>query len=243
MSTSTDTHSTTRTRKTPPIKRRRGAPVVSTTAQLLRWAQPVLEEDASGGVRHRETLMRRALAAADVLAALAAVVLLIAYAGGHGLRPGTLLLAPVVVAIHKIAGLYDRDELVLRKSTLDEAPALLSSRPLYTLLVWLLATALLDGHARPRAGRSGSGRCSCPAGVLGAPRAPAASRARVAPAERCLVIGEPARPTAIARKLDERRASGVERRRPLMRARRVDDGCAGPTALARAIDATTTSTA
>ena len=42
-----------------------------------------------------------------------------------------------IVLVNKIAGLYDRDELVLNKTTLDEAPSLLQITGLFTLLVWM----------------------------------------------------------------------------------------------------------
>jgi exopolysaccharide biosynthesis polyprenyl glycosylphosphotransferase len=98
----------------------------------------------------REALTRRVLATADVLAALAAVVLLIAYAGGEGLRPATLVLAPVVLAIHKIAGVYDRDDLVLRRSTLDEAPTLLQLAAIHALIVAAVGEALFSIKLGPQ---------------------------------------------------------------------------------------------
>ena len=39
------------------------------------------------------------------------------------------------IASGKVIGLYDRDELRLRKATLDEAPALFQLATLYTLIV------------------------------------------------------------------------------------------------------------
>ena len=38
----------------------------------------------------------------------------------------------------KVVGIYDRQELLVRKSTLDEAPALFQLATLYALIVWLL---------------------------------------------------------------------------------------------------------
>ena len=38
-------------------------------------------------------------------------------------RPATVVALPLVVVVAKFTGLYDRDELVLNKTTLDEAPA------------------------------------------------------------------------------------------------------------------------
>jgi exopolysaccharide biosynthesis polyprenyl glycosylphosphotransferase len=51
----------------------------------------------------------------------------------------------MVVPICKLAGLYDRDEHLLHKRTLDEAPALFYVATLYTLLVFLAGDAIVDG--------------------------------------------------------------------------------------------------
>ena len=47
------------------------------------------------------------------------------------------LLIPLVIVVGKLLGLYDRDELVMRKSTLDEAPALFQLATLFCLLTWV----------------------------------------------------------------------------------------------------------
>ena len=44
---------------------------------------------------------------------------------------------PLVVVISKLLGLYDRDELVLRKSTLEEAPRLFQLATLFSLVLWI----------------------------------------------------------------------------------------------------------
>ena len=58
----------------------------------------------------------------------------------------------IVVPISKVIGLYDRDDLVLRKSTLDESPALFQLATLYALGFWLLAGTLVRGRAGQRPG-------------------------------------------------------------------------------------------
>ena len=50
---------------------------------------------------------------------------------------GSCSRCPIAVLVNKVGGLYDRDELVLNKTTLDEAPALLQITGLFALLVWL----------------------------------------------------------------------------------------------------------
>ena len=98
----------------------------------------------------RERVQRRSLAAADALAALAAV-------GGAALltqravTAWALLIVPVVVVIAKLQGLYDRDELVLRKSTLREVPGVLQLATVTGVIAFFgragLAAAPSDGMA------------------------------------------------------------------------------------------------
>src|SRR4051794_23737847 len=79
------------------------------------------EGEHSRVVLARDARFRRALATADVLAVtlpMAAVLV----ARNALPRPGALLLLPAVIAMAKIAGLYDRDENLLSKTTLDELP-------------------------------------------------------------------------------------------------------------------------
>ena len=78
---------------------------------------------------------------------------------------------PLVVLVSKVGGLYDRDELVLKKTTLDEAPALLQITGLFALIVFLGQDAFV--HAASR--RRWSPSCGSPAS---SPCSPAASRAR-----------------------------------------------------------------
>jgi exopolysaccharide biosynthesis polyprenyl glycosylphosphotransferase len=65
--------------------------------------------------------------------------------GQDRLRPGILLALPLVVVASKLYGLYDRDELVVNKRTLDEAPALFQLATSYTLLIWLSDGLFVDG--------------------------------------------------------------------------------------------------
>jgi exopolysaccharide biosynthesis polyprenyl glycosylphosphotransferase len=51
----------------------------------------------------------------------------------------------MVVPVCKLAGLYDRDEHLLHKRTLDEAPALFFVAALYTLLAFLAGDAIVEG--------------------------------------------------------------------------------------------------
>ena len=79
------------------------------------------------------------------MAATFAMVLALTIFGDDALQPATLVALPLVVLVAKFTGLYDRDELVLNKTTLDEAPALFSLATLYTLLIFLGEDVLVNG--------------------------------------------------------------------------------------------------
>lgn len=63
------------------------------------------------------------------------------------LSPATFLAAPFVVVMSKLSGLYDRDELVICRSTLDETPRLFELATLCTLLFWLRLIATTPGSS------------------------------------------------------------------------------------------------
>ena len=92
----------------------------------------------AGGISARygpEPLLRRMLAAADVLAIAVAAVVVGLWGSGAEAAFLLVLLAPVWIVTAKLAGLYDRDHRTLRHLTVDELP---------WLLVWALSsTAVL----------------------------------------------------------------------------------------------------
>jgi exopolysaccharide biosynthesis polyprenyl glycosylphosphotransferase len=85
----------------------------------------------------RDAVLRRALAVADIASAALALLLAIVVLGGDEISIALVVAIPLVVLVGKVIGLYDRDEYLLRKTTLDEAPALFQVATLYTLLIWL----------------------------------------------------------------------------------------------------------
>lgn len=96
----------------------------------------------------RDTILRRSLATADVLAAFVAL-LVVGRVIAHppvAMRPVAILLAPFVVLGAKALGLYDRDQHVIRKNTIDEVPALVYCAVLYSMTVWLAQAVLLQGQ-------------------------------------------------------------------------------------------------
>jgi len=152
-------------------------------------ARGVLPEGRRGpAVLARDALFRRSLAAADVSSAALAVVVGVAWLGSDRLTPTLLLALPLVILVSKLVGLYDRDEHLLRKTTLEEAPAVFQVAALYSLLLWLAGGYLVQGEL---------GRSQVLAlwalllvSMLLA-RALARRLARgIAPDERCLVLGD-----------------------------------------------------
>jgi exopolysaccharide biosynthesis polyprenyl glycosylphosphotransferase len=113
---------------------------------LPRQREEVVAEGAStASSAARDSIFRRLLATADVVAAGAAFVFTISILGSDSLGILTLAAIAMVIPVCKLAGLYDRDEHLLHKTTLDEAPALFLVAALYTLLAFLAGDAIVEG--------------------------------------------------------------------------------------------------
>jgi exopolysaccharide biosynthesis polyprenyl glycosylphosphotransferase len=118
-----------------------------------------------------------------------------------------VLCLPLTVLVAKSIGLYDRDELLLHKTTLEDIPALAQVATATTLLVWLLAPALIEG---PLGRGQAVGLWALLIFVSAAARAVARKLAiRTAPTERCLLVAEPPVSLRITRRLEEGGAGGV----------------------------------
>ena len=103
----------------------------------------LLESRSHAVVRHRDRVYRRVLVGADLFAGLLAVGVANRIFGTSGPGVTALALLPLIVVINTTSGLYRRDELLLRKSTLDEAPAVFHAATLTTVVAFLLESALL----------------------------------------------------------------------------------------------------
>jgi exopolysaccharide biosynthesis polyprenyl glycosylphosphotransferase len=92
-------------------------------------------------VQRRDAYLRWSLAAADLAASTLALFGAIAIRGD---RPtvGAVIALPFIVLFCKLARLYDRDENVIRKTTLDQAPGLLQVATLYSFIAWLAGDLL-----------------------------------------------------------------------------------------------------
>jgi exopolysaccharide biosynthesis polyprenyl glycosylphosphotransferase len=114
-------------------------------AEARATSRPIREGERGREALDRDALHRRTLAVADMAAAVAAAAAAI-YAGGGTPTFAVVAIMPLVVLVSKVVGLYDRDEHILHKTTLDEAPGLVQVSMACTLLVWLL-----DGEFSTRA--------------------------------------------------------------------------------------------
>ena len=159
------------------------------------------EAKAPRAWRSRDSLHRIVLAGADLSAAAGALVLDTLVLGDDRLNLVALAAIPTVVLVSKAVGLYDRDELLLRKATLDEAPALFRVATLYTFVVWLSEGFFIDGVF---------GRDQLLAlwvllfGFMLVTRAAARSVARALTSdERCVVMGSAESAALVQRKLHD----------------------------------------
>jgi exopolysaccharide biosynthesis polyprenyl glycosylphosphotransferase len=150
-------------------------------------------------IRARDALFRRSLAVADVLSVAIALVVGAVVFGDDQLRLAALAVPPAFVVLVKSLGLYDRDEHLLHKSTLDELPALFGLATLGALVLWLLNGAIVDG-ALDR------GQVLAVWGlllilVLCLRTLARVLAQRVAPTERCLLVGDEAAAAYVRKKL------------------------------------------
>jgi hypothetical protein len=167
--------------------------------------QAVQEEIPEGQLREatyrRDAIYRRTLALADVVSAAIAVLIGVPILGQDALNAVALLALPLVLVVGKITGLYDRDEHLIRKTTLDEVPTLFWVATLYALLIWLAGELIVDGQF----GRDQAvGVWALLFAGMVTIRALARQLARaLSGEERCLVLGDAATANWIARRFDE----------------------------------------
>jgi len=123
------------------------APAVAAPSPQSRAAErPIREGRRSRTTLRRQAINRRSLALADMVAAGLAFSLCVgALSSEDSLHLITLLALPLVVVAGKLQRIYERDELVLNKSTIDEAPKLFQLATLYALLVYIFHEPLLTG--------------------------------------------------------------------------------------------------
>jgi exopolysaccharide biosynthesis polyprenyl glycosylphosphotransferase len=159
------------------------------------------EEPSDAFGTDRDTRFRRVLAGVDLVAAAISLMLALVVIAGQSLNfLPALVCLPFLTLLSKAIGLYDRDENLLRKTTLDEAPGVFAVSAFFAFCVWLGGPVLVAGHL---------GRGPVVALVLlsfvtlmiGRAVARVIAIARTRP-ERCIVIGGAAAADRVAEKLD-----------------------------------------
>jgi exopolysaccharide biosynthesis polyprenyl glycosylphosphotransferase len=177
----------------------------SASLSLASVERPELDAECLPSLWRREALHRRLLGLADVGAAALALFIVLNVLGDDQTATAALASTPLVILLFKVTGLYDRDELRLVHSTLDEAPLLLQLTGLFALCVTMLESVLVRGTLGG-AQIAALWLCSFLT-ILGGRMLARWAAGRIAPTERCLVIGEP----ELAERVRERLTSSSAR--------------------------------
>lgn len=166
---------------------------------------PITEGSPVSAVFDREFRSREALALADVVVALAIALVALPVVADSVPPLLALLGAPVLVLLNKMAGLYDRDDLVLKKTTLDEAPRLVQVSGVSILLLWFSIDTFAGEP--PHGGRVLLLWGLTFLALLVARAMARRVAARVSTVERCLVIGDPEGIEAVRAKIQGARVN------------------------------------
>ena len=158
---------------------------------------------------HRDAVLRRMLLLADVIAVLGAFLLTIEVsARSLALTWAVAVGVPILLLGAKLSGLYDRDEALLHKTTLDEAPRVFHVATLCALVAWLSGGLIVAGSLNRYEALF---LWAALALLLLLARAAARTLAlRVVPVERCLFIGDEASARTIRAKLSGHRGVKAE---------------------------------
>jgi exopolysaccharide biosynthesis polyprenyl glycosylphosphotransferase len=157
---------------------------------------PLDDVGSPARVSRRDVAGRVALLQADVVA-LAASMVVLSLVTSATLTPWIAALVPVFALLAKSAGLYDRDQYVLHKTTLDEGPSLLGVSAIFALLIEATQALKFHGRSQPL--------LLLLTFALALVLTRAAARfliVRTTSAERVLVVGDAATALAIDRKLN-----------------------------------------
>jgi exopolysaccharide biosynthesis polyprenyl glycosylphosphotransferase len=182
-----------------------GSSVASPQARRIDAAAPV-EIGAGAATRvnlRRDQLFRRSLLLADLTAFILAVGIL-SEISSRSIRLTWVGIAGVLAlfAGAKVFGLYDRDEALLHKTTLDEAPKLFQVATLGALCAWLAGGFIVAGGTLDR----GEALMLWLLLIVFLILARGSARAfalNLAPTERCLFIGDREAATTIRSKLSD----------------------------------------
>ena len=110
---------------------------------------PALDSERPGpwssAAQRRDSLYRRLIATADIAAVAIAVLIGLVLVGGATLRPAIVLVPIAYVIAAKVSGLYERDEHLLHKTTLEEVPALFAISAVAAMLLWVVSGGVVEG--------------------------------------------------------------------------------------------------
>jgi hypothetical protein len=111
---------------------------------------PVEQLESPPQARRRDTVGRLALVGADVAAVVLAtfVVTLLPFSEAE-FTPWVIAFLPFYALLAKMAGLYDRDQFVLHKTTLDEAPRLVATAAIFALAIEGVQAIQYTGGSHP----------------------------------------------------------------------------------------------
>ena len=174
------------------------APDVSITPRVDQDA-PREDDESIDSVVWRAALNRRLLAVGDMAAASVALIVLLNVFGQRRVAAVALAGIALLLFLFKVSGLYDRDDLRLVHSTLDEVPLLLQLTGLFALGLAILQKIVLAGSLS--ATRIAALWIASFGTVVCGRIMTRAIAGRTSPCERCLVIGEAAQAGRIRDKL------------------------------------------
>jgi len=155
----------------------------------VRPSSAIIESRGPATSLLRDSIFRRTLMVADALAILTAFLATIALSSKSlQLTWASIAGLPILLIGAKVFGLYDRDDALLRKTTLEEAPKLFQAATLCALVAWLTGGLIVSGTLdRHQALFLWLFLAALLILMRSAGRALAL---RIAPAERCLFIGD-----------------------------------------------------
>jgi exopolysaccharide biosynthesis polyprenyl glycosylphosphotransferase len=184
-----------------PLRPRQERPFQRWTRRQERQTlvREIPEGDSGVAIARRDTAYRIGLVVADMVAAAFAVAIGVMVLGHLHPNPAAFAALMIVPLVAKVVGLYDRDEHLIRKTTLDEVPALFQAATLYTLILWISEYQLFDDGLMHR-------QVLALWGLFFVSMALARTLARrvvrvIARPERCLVIGDVDSAEPVRRKL------------------------------------------
>jgi exopolysaccharide biosynthesis polyprenyl glycosylphosphotransferase len=156
----------------------------------------------------RDSAFRRALGVADMLSIVLALGATSTLFATGGITWATIAVPPLFVLLCKALGLYDRDEHLIHKTTLDEIPALFGIATLTALLL-VLSDGLFVASGLSRGAALFTWLLLFV--LLVCLRSVARwTITRLLPPERCLLVGDPQRASALREKLSLTMASRAE---------------------------------